>query len=133
MTYEVMEHARRAEDEQIVDVGAFLERVDSDHSLASELIELFLIESPKLIDQARKALADGDCQTLANTAHTLKGALSNFSAQRAVKAASVLECSSRERNMIETQHAFDTLRDEIRLLNNEFPTIVGELNGYNRG
>lgn len=133
MTNQMFEHSRRKDDEQIVDVGAFLQRVDSDYSLATELVDLFLLESPGLMDQAMKALAAGDSPALACAAHTLKGALANFSAQRAVNAASVLERLGRERNMTEARFAFDKLREEMRLLNNEFPTIVGELSGYNRG
>ena len=51
-------------------------------SLLSQLIGVFLENSPKLLEEARSGLMDLDGDRLSRAAHTLKGSCSNFGAER---------------------------------------------------
>jgi two-component system, sensor histidine kinase and response regulator len=68
-----------------------LEGLEDDSELLAELIQLFLGETPRLIEAMRKATYRGDMQELGRSAHSMKGAASNFLAYRTVSAASQLE------------------------------------------
>jgi HPt (histidine-containing phosphotransfer) domain-containing protein len=68
-----------------------LERLEGNQELLTELIQLFLGEAPLLIEAMRTALQQGDMRELGRSAHSMKGAASNFSAYGTVSAASQLE------------------------------------------
>jgi HPt (histidine-containing phosphotransfer) domain-containing protein len=68
-----------------------LERLEGNQELLTELIQLFLGEAPLLIEAMRTALQKGDMRELGRSAHSMKGAASNFSAYGTVSAASQLE------------------------------------------
>lgn len=46
-----------------------------------ELLEAYLDDSPKRLDQMQSAFRDVDFETLANAAHAMKGSSSNMGAQ----------------------------------------------------
>jgi HPt (histidine-containing phosphotransfer) domain-containing protein len=74
-----------------LDRASILERLDGSQELLTELVQLFLVEAPQLIEAMRKALQQGDMQELGRSAHSMKGAAGNFSAHGTVSAASQLE------------------------------------------
>ena len=53
-----------------------LEKVDWDEQLLSEVVQIFLEESPKQIEDLHRSLADGNMGLLERTAHSLKSELS---------------------------------------------------------
>jgi HPt (histidine-containing phosphotransfer) domain-containing protein len=71
--------------------ASILERIGDNQELLNELIQLFLGEAPQLIEAMRNALQQGDMRELGRSAHSMKGAASNFSAYGTVSAASQLE------------------------------------------
>ncbi|SRR6266851_6399033 len=71
--------------------ASILERLDGNQELLTELIQLFSGEAPHLIEAMRNALQQGDMRELERSAHSMKGAASNFSAYGTVSAASKLE------------------------------------------
>jgi HPt (histidine-containing phosphotransfer) domain-containing protein len=77
--------------ETILDQETLLARIDSDAELLQELIEVFFDDYPRLLTNLRQAITEGNNQALMQTAHTLKGALSEFSARAAWEAALELE------------------------------------------
>lgn len=68
-----------------------LERLEGNSELLIELVQLFSEEAPQLIEAMRKSLQQGDMQGLARSAHSMKGAASNFLAHRTAGAALQLE------------------------------------------
>jgi HPt (histidine-containing phosphotransfer) domain-containing protein len=74
-----------------LDRGSILERLDGSQELLTELVQLFLVEAPQLIEAMRKAVQQSDMQGLGRSAHSMKGAAGNFSAHGTVSAASQLE------------------------------------------
>jgi HPt (histidine-containing phosphotransfer) domain-containing protein len=68
-----------------------LERLEGNSGLLIELVQLFSEEAPQLIEAMQKSLQQGDMQGLARSAHSMKGAASNFMAHSTAGAASQLE------------------------------------------
>jgi two-component system, sensor histidine kinase and response regulator len=75
----------------VIDRAAALARVEGDAVLLSELAELFLVNSPMLIEDMRRAVERKDKRDLERAAHTLKGSVSNFDAGEVCEAALKLE------------------------------------------
>lgn len=67
------------------------ERLDGDISLFRDLLEIFTGDYPRLRSEIIQAIDDGDSEKLGKRAHTVKGAVSNFSAISAYQAALNLE------------------------------------------
>ena len=74
-----------------VDQTALLERVEGDHELLFEMIHLFLEDVPQLLEGMREALKRKDMAVLERSAHSMKGAVGNFSADTTMAAAAQLE------------------------------------------
>jgi len=74
-----------------LDRAVILEQLEGNSELLIELVQLFLEEAPQLIEAMRKSLQQGDMQELARSAHSMKGAASNFMAHRTAGAALQLE------------------------------------------
>ena len=56
-----------------------------------ELIDVYLIDSPQLIEQIRTGLAAGDVETVRRAAHSLKSNSASFGANQLANAARELE------------------------------------------
>lgn len=101
-----------------------LERVEGDLDLLKEMADLFLDEYPRMIVEIEHALTTSNAQALQNAAHTLKGAVSNFSAYRATEASFILEKMGRQQNLAaDTATAFSTLKHELILLGSALETL----------
>jgi two-component system, sensor histidine kinase and response regulator len=74
-----------------LDRASLLERVEGDHELLIEMINLFLEDSPRLLAAMHAALQQGDMLLLERSAHSMKGAAGILSAHVTVAAATRLE------------------------------------------
>ena len=101
------------------DPSVLEEHTAGDVELTNELIQLCLGEAPGLLDQIRKAVAARDSHGLHFSAHTLKGALMNFGAQRAVAASLRLETLGREGSLENVDEAFRELEGAWSVLERE--------------
>jgi CheY-like chemotaxis protein len=63
-------------------LNGFSDLDDDTGVIMAQLIEVFIDNTPKVIAEARQALMDGQFETLARAAHTLRGSCSNFGAER---------------------------------------------------
>jgi CheY-like chemotaxis protein len=63
-----------AEPAVTIDWALALEHAGGDKALLREVVEVFLMESPKMLDEARAALAAEDFSRLRRAGHSLKGA-----------------------------------------------------------
>lgn len=93
-----------------------LARVGGSQELLREIIELFLEDSPKLLEDIRSALQDGDTQAAYRAAHTLKGSAGNFDAHDVVTLAQRLEARTHEGNLAAARTVFVSLELETRAL-----------------
>jgi two-component system sensor histidine kinase/response regulator len=75
--------------------ASLLERVEGDQELLAEMIQLFLADAPQLLNAMRNALLQGDMILLERSAHSIKGAAGNMSAEVTVGAALRLEQSAK--------------------------------------
>jgi HPt (histidine-containing phosphotransfer) domain-containing protein len=107
----------------IFDREAAMAALDDDIELLGELAELFLADAPDLIEQIRSSVSERNSEQLQRSAHTLKGAASNFRAQATVKAALELEQMGRNESLEGAEqalerllHEFDRLRPELEKL-----------------
>lgn len=84
-----------------------LERMGGDMELLAEVVDLFLEDSPKMLDSLRVAISGGDAHSVERSAHSLKGALLNMAAEPAASVALQLERMGREE---ELERSLDALR-----------------------
>jgi len=92
-----------------LDRAAILERMEGSQELMTELIQLFLGEVPYLVETMRKTLNEGDMQELGRSAHSLKGAASNFSAHETVMVAAQLEYDAKNGDAESAKASLSTL------------------------
>lgn len=97
----------------ILDVSAILGRVEGDRALLCEMIDLFLDDSPNLLERARIAVARRDADGLRGAAHALKGTLGVFAAHASVRAAEQLEHLARTNQLDDLDAAFLDLQREL--------------------
>lgn len=95
---------------------ALLARVGGDAALLSAMASLFLQEYPGYLAGIREAVVSHDARALENTAHALKGSVSNFLAQAATQAAQTLELMGRAGNLDGAERALATLESEVARL-----------------
>jgi HPt (histidine-containing phosphotransfer) domain-containing protein len=95
---------------------AVLDRIGGDESLLGEIAIIFLQEYPELMSEIRAAIASGDAARLERSAHSLKGAVSNFCVQSATQAAFQLETMGRRGELQSAPGALRALEQQITAL-----------------
>jgi len=76
---------------EVLDEPLLMSRVDNDPQLLKDLVDLFLEECPRLLEEIRVALDKKDAKAAARGAHSLKSSTSNLAARLASEAALRLE------------------------------------------
>jgi HPt (histidine-containing phosphotransfer) domain-containing protein len=71
---------------------------------------------PRLLAHLHAAIAAGDGNTVARTAHTVKGSVGNFEGKSALEAAERLERLARQGDLAAALKAYGTLENEIERL-----------------
>ncbi len=107
----------------LLDRSIALERVGGDEELLREIAGLFLAEYPTLLRDIRVALEKADAEALERSAHSLKGAVSNFEARRAFEAAFRLETMGRTKNLDRAPAALTELEEVLRALHPELISL----------
>jgi two-component system, sensor histidine kinase and response regulator len=95
-----------------------LDRLGGDQELLHELCQIFLEESPNLLQKLREAVAVGDPDAVGRAAHSLKGELSYLGAADASQIANRLEEMGRVKKLshaAETLAALETEVESLRL------------------
>lgn len=96
------------------------ERLDSDFELFKELAVLFFDDSAVLLNKIKDSITANDMEALRKTAHTIKGAVSNFSAQGAYDAAYELETAGRNCNS-------DGITGKLGRLESEISSVINDM------
>ena len=104
-----------------------MERTGHDHEFAAELINIFLPQSPRLLDNIRSAACGDDSAALVSAAHALRGCLATLSATQALKTATILEAMGRERNMKAAPQTCDILSTELSALKSDLSAFAHEI------
>jgi signal transduction histidine kinase/CheY-like chemotaxis protein len=103
---------------------AFLAGLGDDRELARKLINLFLAQSPKLLDQVRAAIEGEDSEALRLAAHALKGTISNFPPGPARSIAARMEVIGFDRDLAAAREALPILETEVERLRSVLPSLV---------
>ena len=88
----------------------------------NELLDTFLDDAPKLIDQLKSALAASDTDAFRRAAHSLKSNAANFGAQHLSELAKELETLGKESRLAETG-------DRLGALETSYQAAAAELKG----
>ncbi|MGH1363439.1 MAG: Hpt domain-containing protein [Calditrichia bacterium] len=99
--------------DSVLDRQELYSRVDDDMELLQELIELFLEDYPQLMSEINESIQSENADGLKAAAHTLKGSVSNFCAQKAVDAALKLEISGSKQDFTSGVADFHTLKEAM--------------------
>jgi CheY-like chemotaxis protein len=101
---------------EILNLDLLLARVDGDQDLLQELIEVFLEENPRMLQEVRDAVGRNDAERLKIAAHTLKGAVGNFGAEAPVTAAQQLEIMGKTGTLAQAPETLDRLEASLARL-----------------
>ena len=119
---EISSHANKLDviikpvNEKIWDETLTLKNLDGDKELLAEMIALFLEEMPQLLASLNAANNNSDLLELGNIAHAIKGSVSCFCANEAIKLASGLERAARHNEYVDYQPMTDNLIHSVKNL-----------------
>jgi HPt (histidine-containing phosphotransfer) domain-containing protein len=109
---------------QTFDEAELLDRVDNDTEFLAETVEMLVSDGPTLLGQIRDAIAAGDAMALGQSAHALKGMISNFCAQEAHAAAFRLESLGKAGDLAPAAPALETMEACLTALLDELSAFV---------
>jgi HPt (histidine-containing phosphotransfer) domain-containing protein len=101
---------------EILDEALLVSRVDNDPQLLRDLVDLFLEECPRLVDEIRVALDRKDAKAVERGAHSLKGCTSNLAAQMASEAALKLERLAHAGDLMHAESVLQELECQLERL-----------------
>jgi CheY-like chemotaxis protein len=104
----------------IVDWEFFNERFGDDEELVAELVEIYLEESPKQMQQVRDAITSGNMANLSLYAHSLKGASANMGAMEVRYVAADLEAKGKSKDATGLEELWDKLEQAFVRATTEF-------------
>jgi PAS domain S-box-containing protein len=113
--YQTQESGTSAEND-VLDRDRILEQTGGSIDTLKELVELFGTESAKLMKRMRDAIKNGDSSGLQRAAHTLKGSVRVFGAERAAAAAQRLEKIGTDEKLVGAEDAWAALAEEVERL-----------------
>jgi PAS domain S-box-containing protein len=93
------------------DEATALKRLDNDHELLIDMIDLFLAETPAKMLELEEALVCGDHSALADAAHAIKGMAGHFCAEQLYNSAAYLEHCARQDNPSDFQQMTRNVKD----------------------
>ena len=98
---------------EVLDEALLMSRVESDPQLLRDLVDLFLEESPRLVDEIRVALDKKDAKAAERGAHSLKGSTGNLAAKLASEAARKLERLAHAGDLVNAESALEELECQL--------------------
>jgi len=102
--------------EDVIDEATLLAGIDANRRILSEIVRLFLADYPQRLAEIKQAIGRGDGVAVARAAHTLKGSVGNFAAEKAVAAAQSVEDVGKSGNFTSAEQAFLMLESELKLV-----------------
>ena len=92
---------------------SMLQVFDQDAALLRELAELFLADSPILLNDIQTGVAALDAAKVERAAHTLKGSVGNFGAKRAFELSRRIEAMARNHDLGGAPETLAALNQEM--------------------
>ena len=116
--------------EKTTDLRTHLQRVTGgSEKLLRSLIRSFLADAPGKLAAIERAIAREDADALAASAHSLKGAIAIFNAQRSVSAARNLEGLGRARRLQGAGEEVGVLKEDLARLEHELRALLPQTSG----
>ncbi len=107
-----------------LDKEILLKAFEGDWDFLKEVVDVFLSDYPRLLDNLRRAHKDSDSDTLMRAAHSLKGMLKNFQAEPAADVAYKLEKKGKENNFDGVPQAIENLVGQLAALDKTLRGIL---------
>jgi signal transduction histidine kinase/CheY-like chemotaxis protein len=104
---------------------AILDAVGGNVRLLARVRDAFAMQTPRLLAALRDAVASGDGEALFQTAHTLKGAISNFDVPEAITAAAELERAGKDSDFERAGEILPELEAAIHKLEEKIEAALG--------
>lgn len=98
------------------DMEEALARLDGDQELLNSILEMFLSDLPRMIDEIRQPLQTQDAKQVQAASHSLKGAALNCSVPILAHLALELETEGRNENLTNASETFTKLEAEFETL-----------------
>ncbi len=102
--------------DSIINRNSLRDRLDGDMPLFVSMVELFLKDSAALMESLDQAVSARNVPAVAKFAHTLKGSVANFSAQKAFEACLELETLAKSEKNDAIPAAYLNVKKEISLV-----------------
>jgi PAS domain S-box-containing protein len=102
--------------DDVLNVREVLARVGGDRELLRTLVHMFLETCPGQLSELREAIRERNADAIRRVAHTIKGAVGNFSAGPAFKAALELENQARVKDLTSVDAACERLHTALEEL-----------------
>jgi CheY-like chemotaxis protein len=96
-----------------VDRAAAIDRLGGDEELFAEVAAVFQSDAPKMLEEIRRAVSNGDAAWVKRSAHGLKGAAGYVGGKPAAEAAHALEMMGSSGDLSAAPRALETLNREI--------------------
>lgn len=110
----------------VIDRAALLAGIDGDHRLLRELVRLFMTDYPQRLAEIKEAIRHRNAGALGRAAHTLKGSVGNFAAQKAFAASERLEKMGRDGDLDHAGETCVTLESELTALSDALRRLTGK-------
>jgi CheY-like chemotaxis protein/HPt (histidine-containing phosphotransfer) domain-containing protein len=102
---------------------------ENDQELFQELVEIFLNDSPQMLNTLRDSLKSTDAKTFKRTAHSLKGMLRNFQAESAAETAFELEQIGEQGKLDDADQIVDSLAAQLDDVARKLKEVVKKISG----
>lgn len=102
------------------------ERLGGDEHLVRELVDIFLVEYPKLLQAVRTSAGQGDSPGLRRSAHALRGSITNFIDDGPTVTALALERAGEESRLTDAARLVEQLEREVE-------ELATEMRSFHRG
>ena len=103
-------------EEPLFDLHGSLERMGGDRNLLGAVIRFFFEDAPGLLAKIRAAIAESNPAALERAAHSLKGLVANFGAEKVICSTAALEQMGREHQLSSAPATLSALEPELAQL-----------------
>ena len=125
------DQSTRDGDDAAFDREAALEFVRHDVDFLEELVDAFGEYIPKTLNQIKDGLAASNASVVAEAAHQIQGAVSNFRALKAKSTARTLEEAAEDQRFSDATDLFAELSKDLDQLHDELKRLIDELKSSN--
>jgi signal transduction histidine kinase/CheY-like chemotaxis protein len=112
---------------EVFDVDALRGRVEQDLDLLAEMVELYLSNSPLLLEEVESAVAARDREKIARAAHTLKGMLTSMCADASAETARHLETVGKNGDLARADQVLSALKNQLDRLRTVLTKVAKEI------